>query len=338
VTDITNVGYLSGFTGSLAYVFITDSEAIFLTDGRYTAQAAIQCPNYTLAQAKGSGGYTEGLAGILADRPALRRLGYEDEHVTVSQLNHWCRGVDRVIRWSALSGVVESLRAIKDDFEIALIREAVRIAEAALASLLPSIKPGIAERDFAIELEFTMRRMGADAAAFETIVASGPNGAFPHHEPGPRLFEAGDLVTIDWGARKDGYFSDITRTVAVPGKPVDDTRRTIYRVVDEAKNRAIEACVPGALGRDVDSIARQVISDAGYGDYFNHGLGHGLGLSVHDGLTLSQRAQDVVLEPGIVTTVEPGIYVEGVGGVRIEEDVLVTNSGPIVLTRPAESL
>jgi Xaa-Pro aminopeptidase len=213
------------------------------------------------------------------------------------------------------------------------MRNAIHVAQEAFDSVRNLLKPGIKERYFAIELEFIMRKLGADSPSFDTIVASGPNGALPHYHAGEREFEAGDLVTIDWGANVSGYCSDITRTVPIPGKAVDPKLREIYNIVQQAIIAAIAACKPGANCKAVDSVARDIITEAGYGEQFSHSLGHSLGIITHDGITLSQRAAKVKLAPGVVTTVEPGIYIEGLGGVRIEEDVLVTAEGPLVLTR-----
>ncbi len=341
ISNRTNIGYLSGFRGSTAMLLISPTEAIIITDGRYLAQAAIECPNYAIVEAKSSGGYSEALASTLKERPAIGRLGFESGTVTVDQLKQWRKDAakaDAQARFVPGPKIAEDLRKIKSADEIELIREAVRIAEGAFERVRENIKAGVSERDFGLELEFTMRRMGADAPSFDSIVASGPNGAHPHHGVSDRIMEAGDLVTIDWGARKNGYCSDITRTVAVPGKPVDETLAKLHAIVLEAKVRSTEACLAGANGKDVDAIARQIIIDAGYGDDFKHSLGHGLGRDVHDGMTLSQRSDKITLKPGMVTTIEPGIYVNGLGGIRIEEDVLITENGPVVLTTPSPAL
>ncbi len=338
VYDRHNIAYLSGFTGSTALLLITADEAMFITDGRYTAQVSVQCPEYTLLEARGSGGYNEAIGDALKERPGAIRVGFEASHVTVTQLNAWRKAAPEGVRFTPAPQSIEQARMIKDGGEIALIRNAVRIAESAFAAVRDNLRAGVTERDFALELEFTMRRMGADSPSFDTIVASGPNGAHPHYRAGDRVFEPGDLVTIDWGANASGYCSDITRTVTIPGRPVDERLRRIYEVVLEAKERATEACVAGANGKAVDAVARDIISEAGYGDEFKHSLGHSLGIDVHDGPALSQRADKVTLKPGMVLTVEPGIYVDGLCGVRIEEDVLVTENGPVVLTTPSGGL
>ena len=338
VTDLTNIGYLSGFTGSAAQLVISATDAVFITDGRYISLVTTTCPEFTPVEAGGSGGYSEALATVLRERPALSRVGFEDGHVTVSQLRGWRKAVEASVRWIPASGMVEKLRLVKDEGEIALIKDAVRIAEAAFAAVQDKLVPGVSEQDFALELEFTMRRMGAESPSFDTIVASGPNGAYPHHHAGERQFVAGDLVTIDWGAKANGYCSDITRTVAIPGAPVNEELRKIHAIVLEAKERSSAACTAGADGKYVDDVARDYIKEQGYGPEFKHGLGHSLGRDVHDGGTVSQRSAGHKLAPGTITTIEPGIYVDGLGGVRIEEDVLVTVDGPVVLSTPSGGL
>jgi Xaa-Pro aminopeptidase len=335
VSNPVNIAYLSGFDGSAGLIVLTPHVQTLITDGRYTARVSEECAEYTLREAAGSGGYAEALAGALAD---TARIGFEGAQVTVDQLAAWRKAVGAPASWKSVKGSIERLRSVKTPGEIGAIKRAVRIAQQAFAGIQELIRPGIAERDFAIELDFAMRRAGADAPSFDTIVASGPNGARPHHHPGARVFEAGDLVTIDWGARIDGYCSDITRTLAVPGKPVDPTLARVHGIVLDAMNRSIDACLSGALGVEVDLVARNVIADAGYGEQFKHSLGHSLGRDVHDGMTLAQRAGKTRLLPGVVTTVEPGIYLDGLGGVRLEEDVLVTDGKPEVLTTRSPSL
>jgi Xaa-Pro aminopeptidase len=309
-----------------------ESDAILITDGRYTVQVKAQCPDYSIEIAPGSGGYSEALKKVLANLQTVSTLGYDDSDLTVSRLKALRSVSPKQIRWMSASGVVEKLRFVKDAGEIALMGDAIRVAERAFDTVRGMFKEGVRERDFAIELEFTMRKLGADSPSFDTIVASGPNGALPHYHAGERAFEAGDLVTIDWGAQVNGYCSDITRTVAIPGKSIDPKLREIYNIVQRAKIASVAACKSGASGKSIDTVARDIISEAGFGDAFSHSLGHSLGIITHDGVTLSQRAAKVKLTPGVVTTVEPGIYMDGLGGVRIEEDVLVTEGGSVVLT------
>jgi Xaa-Pro aminopeptidase len=229
-----------------------------------------------------------------------------------------------------VKGVVEELRRVKDAGEIACHRQAAAIVDACFQHLLGYLKPGITERAVAVEIECFLRRKGAEREAFESIVASGPSAASPHAHATEKVIQAGELVKMDFGAMFGGYAADLTRTVAI--QRADARQREVYHVVLEAQEAAIAAIRPGVKGSEVDQVARERIAARGYGDYFGHGLGHSLGLHVHDGPALSQTSA-VVLEPGMVVTVEPGIYLPGWGGIRIEDDVVVTETGVEVLTR-----
>jgi Xaa-Pro aminopeptidase len=336
LTDIGNLGYMTGFTGSTAQGLITPDEALFITDSRYTLRAQAECTGFEIVETpQGSGGYGEALKNVLAARPGLKRLGFEAGHVTVSQWEAFHVLVPK-LEWIGTQDLVETLRLVKDDGEIARIKAAIRVAEDALETVKPLLTPGTREQDFALELEFAMRRLGAAGAAFDTIVASGANGAHPHHHAGPRPLAAGDFVTIDWGAAVNGYNSDITRTFAL--RSVTPTQREIYAIVLEAQQRAIAAIRPGKTGREIDAVARDYISAQGYGEAFGHSLGHSLGRSVHDGPGFSVRTDTLILKPGMVLTVEPGIYLENWGGLRIEEDILVTENSCEILTHLPNAL
>ena len=336
LTDIGNLGYVTGFTGSTAQALITPDEALFITDSRYTLRALAECKGFQIIETpSGSGGYGEALQNILKERPAVRRLGFEAGHVTVSLRESFGKSGPNV-QWIGTEDVIEALRVVKDPDEIAVIRRAIDVAEAAFLSVKPLLKPGTRERDFAIELEFAMRRGGAEGVSFDSIVASGPMGARPHHRAGDRQLEAGDLVTIDWGAVVDGYASDITRTVAIGH--VSDEQRRLYGIVLEAQQRAIAAIAPGQTGKAIDAVARDFITSHGYGEAFGHSLGHSLGRDVHDGPGFSVRSDKLVLAQGMVMTVEPGVYLEDWGGIRIEEDVLVTEGGCEILTHLPNTL
>ena len=330
LTDLDNIGYLTGFTGSTAQVVVTSSEALFITDSRYTVQAARECAGFTQVETpRGSGGYGEALQNVLKERPSVQKLGFEAGNVTVAAWEK-LRELSPKLEWIGTESIVEDLRMVKDAGEIATIRHAIAVAEAAFLSVKHLLAPGTREQDFALELEYAMRRGGAEGTAFESIVASGSQGARPHHHAGPRPFVTGDFVTIDWGACVDGYNSDITRTVGIGA--VSSRQREVYAVVLEAQRLAIAAIRPGATGKEIDAIARDYITAQGFGDAFGHGLGHSLGRDVHDGPGLSVRSDSLILSPGMVLTVEPGIYLEDWGGVRIEEDILVTENGCEVLT------
>ncbi|MGI4791199.1 MAG: M24 family metallopeptidase [Janthinobacterium lividum] len=336
LTDIGNLSYLTGFTGSTAQVVITPDEALFITDSRYTLRAKSECVGFEIVETPaGSGGYGEALKNVLSARPALRRLGFEAGQVTVSQFDAFHALVPEM-EWIATANLVETLRLVKDADEISLIKAAIVVAETAMETVKPLLTPGTREQDFAMELEFAMRRLGASGAAFDTIVASGPNGAHPHHHAGPHPLAEGDFVTIDWGATVDGYNSDITRTYVI--REVTPKQREIYAIVLEAQQRAIAAIQPGRTGQEIDAVARDFIASHGYGEAFGHSLGHSLGRSVHDGPGFSVRSDKLILKPGMVLTVEPGIYLENWGGLRIEEDILVTEQACEILTHLPNAL
>lgn len=333
ITSRPNVRYLSGFTGSAGAVLIGREFTVLLTDKRYSLRAQKEATGFEVIVPDNP---DDDILKTQLETRGLRKVGFEANHVTVKTLEGWREKYGELgVEWIATSGVVEELRLVKDAEEIAFIREACGIADAAFNHIRLFLQPEAVEMDVAMELEFFMRRQGARRPAFESIVASGENSAMPHAETSERRFRPGDFVTLDFGAEVNGYCSDITRTVVV-GKATQEQRR-IYHAVLEAQRRALEAIQPGAKGCDVDAVARQVITDAGYGDYFTHSLGHSIGLSVHDGMGFAQKSE-IVLEPGMVFTVEPGIYIEGFGGVRIEDDVLVTEGGVEVLTHAPKEL
>lgn len=338
VTDTLNIAYVSGFVGTAAHLLISSSEAILITDSRYTLAAAQEAPEFTVVLCAGSGGYAERLASVVAERPALQTVAFEKNNVTYGQWQTWCGLFPESAVLTPAADLIETLRQIKDAGEIAAIRWAVTVAENAFLDVKELLVAGTTEADYALALETAMRKRGAQDVAFPTIVASGPQGARPHHHSNDRTFTNGDLVTVDWGAKRDGYCSDITRTVLIgPLSVATEKQELIHRLVLEAKRRAIAAIAPGKTGKSIDAIARAYLTDYGFGDAFSHSLGHALGLDVHDGPGFSTRSE-LVLEPGMVLTVEPGIYLERWGGVRLEEDVVVTEFGCEVLTSLPNSL
>lgn len=328
--NLSNVRYLSGFTGSDGALVVGREGSWFLTDSRYTTQAAREvtaCPTIEYRVK------LEGIAELL-ETQGYRRVGFEDEYTTVAQfaaLSAKVAGAEFV----PMSTGLATLRAVKDADELRLLAETARLASEALLSSLEGLRPGVIERDFALALEFAMRRAGADDKSFDFIVASGERGALPHGRAGEKAIGAGELVTIDFGALYGGYHSDETVTVCV-GK-ADDQQRKIYGIVNEAHDRAIAAVRPGISFTSLDAIARDFIADQGYGDFFGHGLGHGVGLDVHEKPTLSPRGEGVV-EEGMVFTIEPGIYIPEWGGVRIEDTVVVTGDGCRLLTMVPKEL
>lgn len=333
VLDPLNVGYLSGFTGSNGAVLVTPERAVFITDGRYTTQAKRECAGFEIAIAPSSGAFTDAIAERAKDLGAPE-LAVESDYVTVARLAE-LQDKLKETRFKPVGSLASPLRQVKDAGEIAAIREACGIADRAFEYLLTLLRPGVTERELAADLEHWMKRHGSEKEAFETIIVSGANSALPHGRPSDKPLEVGDFVTFDFGARVRRYPSDLTRTVVLGA--ATDKQREVYQVVLDAQIAAIAAIRPGADGKGIDSVARDLITARGYGEQFSHGLGHGLGLHIHDHVALSQRAE-VKLEAGMVITVEPGVYLEGWGGVRIEDDILLTEDGHEVLTHAPKEL
>jgi len=333
VSDISNVFYLTGFTGSTAAAIVTETACWVLVDPRYSVQARAECARCTVVEYSGKS--TVAAVGELLDDLKPRRLGYEADHLTVSLYRLLRSRTDSTTALRSTRGLVEALRRVKDPGEIELTRKAAGIADSAFRCVIREIRGGMSEKDVALLVDSTLRKLGADKEAFDTIAASGPRAACPHASPTDALLEPGSLLALDFGARYRHYNSDITRTVCL-GQP-SAKQKEVYGIVLDAQIRAIDAIGPGKAGKDIDAVARDFITSKGYGDNFGHGLGHSLGILVHDGPALS-RTSDVILEPGMIVTVEPGIYIEGWGGVRIEDDVLVTESGAEVLTHAGKEL
>lgn len=316
VTDLTNVRYLTGFTGTNGACICGPGVRLFLTDFRYTERAAAEVEDWeTLTiEADWLGGIAERLQG---------KVGFEDHQMSVRLLEKLKEKLSDGVEMVAAGGKVEQLRRVKDAEELAKIEEASKLADEVWRWSLERGLIGRSERDVARAAEARIRELGGDPS-FPAIVAAGPNGALPHAEPGPRQIGRGELVVFDMGAQLDGYCSDGTRTYAT-GEPGEEGRR-VYEVVLEAQLAALAAIRAGVKGEDTDAIARKLIDEAGYGDRFGHGLGHGVGLEVHEGPRLSLRSDDV-LAAGEVVTVEPGIYLPENLGVRIEDLVVITEEG-----------
>ena len=326
-----NYMYMSGFTGTSACLFITESRAVLLTDFRYTDQASMQSPEYEIV--KHAGGHISELNDLI-ETEKVERLSFEEGHLTYAEHGEYLRKL-KVSEFLPLGGVIEELRRTKDESEIGRIKKAVEIADSAFTHILGFIKPGVAEIELAAEIEYFMKRHGASGPSFETIVASGLRSSMPHGVASEKKLEAGDVVTLDYGALCNGYCSDITRTVFL-GKPDRELER-IYGIVLDAQLKGLECVRSGWAGKDVDAVSRAVIADAGYGENFGHGLGHGVGLDIHEEPTLSMRGT-VELKDGMVVTVEPGIYKYGLGGVRIEDMVVVSGEVPRILTEATKEM
>lgn len=327
VTNFANVTYLTGFTGDDSYLLITATDEILITDPRYTEQVQGECPGLDMAVRRPGVTIIEVVAKTI-ESAKLATLGIEGDSMTVSQRDGIAQKVLKV-ELKTTKGLVETLRAIKDRGEVADIRQAIRIAENAYRRLRNAARPDQTEKQFADAMDHEMRKLGAKCASFPSIVAVGPNAALPHARPtDKRLGEAGFFL-LDWGASGQLYKSDLTRMVAT-GKIPPKLER-LYRVVFKAQAAAIAAIRPGASGQDIDQAARGIIEEAGFGKNFGHGIGHGIGLAVHESPRMAKGVKEP-LAAGMVVTVEPGIYLPGWGGVRIEDDVLVTRSGHEVLT------
>jgi Xaa-Pro aminopeptidase len=341
VATPVNLRYLSGFTGTngLAWIFAERTAGhLFLTDFRYTAQSAAQVPDAFQREIV-AGELLEGAVETLVASGGLAggRVGFDDASLTVKQHVRLAELLGEECELVPCAGLVEGLRAVKDAGEIERIRAASLLADEALRETLEAGVVGRSERDVAIELELRMRRLGAEGASFPSIVAAGAHGALPHAAPRAREIRKDALLTIDWGALHEGYCSDCTRTYAT-GEGISERAREIYALVLVAQEQALAAVRAGPNGKEVDAVARDLIEAAGEGDHFGHGLGHGVGLEVHEGPRLSRLASEDPLLVGNVVTVEPGVYLPGRLGVRIEDLVVVAADGQEVLTRLSKEL
>ena len=325
VTSLPNVRYLTGFSGSAGALLVDRRGATFMTDFRYRLQAAREVKSCRFQE---QSGHLAGTVAKVMGRRSDRTLAFESSHLTVALHRQLARALPGV-KLLPTEGKVESLRVVKDRVEIALLRRAIGVTGSAYLAAA-RLLAGRREESVARALEADLGRLGAEGPAFPPIVAAGKRAALPHAIPGKGKIGKKDLVILDFGARCAGYHSDVSRT-RLPGGGSARARR-LYRIVAEAQRRAIAAVAPGVRARDVDGAARAVITEAGYGDCFGHGTGHGVGLEVHERPSISPRSGEV-LTPGMVFTVEPGIYVENFGGVRIEDMVLVTASGCEIMSR-----
>ena len=326
VTHITHVRYLSGFSGSNAALLVSkDRSAAIATDGRYTTQIASEVPDIEAT-------ITRQLAKeLLAPVVPGHRVGFEADYVSVAQLERMKAACPEGVELVPVTGVIEQIRLTKDNLELTRLAEAAELATQALTEMVEAggVREGRSERDIAADLEFRMRMLGAERPSFDTIVASGPNSAMPHHSAGDRVLAKGDLVTIDFGMHRLGFNSDMTRTFAI-GEP-SATLREIYEVTLAAQLAGVKASTPGTALVDVDAACREVITDAGYGDYFVHSTGHGVGLDVHEAPSAAKTGEGVLRED-MTLTIEPGIYLPGEGGVRIEDTLFITSGAPRIIT------
>jgi Xaa-Pro aminopeptidase len=330
VSNLSNIRYLTGFTGSEGVLVLSPEDAWFLTDSRYTSQAGEQVSGAKVVQFSNR---TESVVALLKEAGGAK-VAFEGAHTSVAvhqELSKQLPGIE----WVPADSELTPLRTVKDADEIAILERVAAIASEALLETLERVRPGAVESEVAWALEVAMREKGAEGKSFDFIVASGERGALPHGKASDKKIAAGELVTLDYGAFYRGYCSDETVTVCV-GEP-DDRQRDIYETVRVAQQKAIEAVRPGMIFRDLDAVARDYIASKGYGDYFGHGLGHGVGLDIHEHPTVSPRGSAVVQE-GMVFTIEPGIYIPGFGGVRIEDTVVVERDGCRPITQVPKAL
>lgn len=326
VSQPENRRYLSGFTGSAGFLLITDQRAILATDFRYYEQVGREAPDFQLAKIETR---FEDLLPDLVAELEIGRLGFESEHATVHQLYHWSE-VTGNVEWLPQRQAVERIRAVKEERELQALRRSVALTDAAFAHLLDVLEPGMTEQQAAWEIEVYMRTHGASKVAFNLTVAAGPNGALPHASASKHAIAEGEPIVIDIGCIVDGYCSDMTRTICL-GQP-DSRYLEVWQIVHRAQETAEASLRAGMTGIEADALAREVIEKAGYGDNFGHGLGHGVGLAVHE-MPWANPRDDNVLEAGMLLTVEPGIYLPGRFGVRIEDLVIIREEGAEVLTQ-----
>lgn len=329
-----NRRYLSGFSGSAGQLLISNDRAVLATDSRYTEQATNQATEFRVHQVRGGWGW---LMEQLKET-GVKRVGFESQDMTVAAYNSLLGALKEESDLSGVSlipvaGLADDQRIIKDGDELGLLQRAIDASDAAMEAVCPAITEGMTEREVAWRMEMAMRDAGADMISFDTIVAAGPNGAMAHHQPTDRAIQRGEPIVIDMGAKVGGYCSDITRTVIV-GEP-DEMFHKIYGIVLGAQLTAINTVQIGMTGEECDSLARDVIAEAGYGDNFGHSLGHGVGLAIHENPRVSPKSTDL-LDLNTVFTVEPGIYISGWGGVRIEDIVILGDNGATPLSKASK--
>ena len=333
VSDGYNMRYLSGFTGATGYLLITKNSKTLFTDSRYTIAATAQAPDYTVVEVDAARDYCRFINQVLMTE-GIENLGFEANQVRYSTYQGLKERLN-VKELVPLGGELADLRRIKTAEEIALHRQAEHIGDIAFEEILKDLKPGVTELEIAAKLEYIMKMNGADKLSFESIVASGVNSSKPHAEPGHKKIESGDFVTMDFGCVYNGYCSDMTRTVVV-GR-ASEKQKQIYNTVLNAQLAVLDMLKPGLKGKEYDKVARDVIYGAGYEGYFGHGLGHSVGLEIHENPRFSMIEEDIV-EAGMIMTVEPGIYLPNFGGVRIEDMVVLTADGYDNLTNSKKEL
>ncbi|HHY73079.1 MAG TPA: aminopeptidase P family protein [Bacillus bacterium] len=330
ITNSKNRTYMTGFTGTSGVALITLTKAVFITDFRYVEQAKKQVIGFEIVQHKDP--IHEEVARLVKEL-GIQKLGFEQDEMTYGTYKLYEKAVSAEM--VPTSGMVEKLRLIKSNEELQTLKEAAAIADQAFEHILNFIKPGVTELSISNELEFFMRKQGAASSSFDIIVASGYRSALPHGVASDKVIQTGELVTLDFGAYYKGYCSDITRTVAVG--EISEELKNIYEIVLEAQRRGMNGIKAGMTGKQADALTRDYITEKGFGDYFGHSTGHGIGLDIHEGPALSVKS-NTILEAGMVVTVEPGIYLQGIGGVRIEDDIVIMKAGNVALTHSPKEL
>ena len=333
VSDGHNMRYISGFRGSTGFLYLSKARRVLMTDSRYTVQAREEAKEFEILEISNEYGYGELLKRLLEEEQ-IEILGFEDLHIIYADLMKFQETCQRAV-WRPLGDRLNRLRIVKTQAELALLKKAQTIGDQAFTYVLGEIRPGITELEIAAKLDYFMKSRGALGNSFDTIVASGVNSAMPHAIPSEKKIESGDFVTMDFGCIYEGYCSDMTRTIVV-GK-AGKRQREIYDIVLQAQRAALDVIKAGMTGIQVDRAARDIIAEAGYGAYFRHALGHSVGLFIHEEPRLSPKGKEVLRED-VVVTVEPGIYLPGFGGVRIEDLVVITENGCRNLTGSPKEL
>lgn len=324
VTKPEDIYYYSGFTGSTGSALITEDALYFFADFRYTKQVSQQCVGYTIKEVSAKKNTVDYLKELV-----VGTLAYEDQYMSVFEYNALKSAISEE-RLVPLKNTITVLRAIKDEEEIVNLRQAAAIADKGFLHVLDIVKPGMTEKELALELEFFMRKQGASGLSFTTIVASGIRSSMPHGVASDKVIEKNDMLTLDFGCMYNGYCSDMTRTFVVG--TADDRQKELYNIVLETQLKVLDAIKPGARCKEIDALSREIIGGYGYGEFYGHGLGHGVGLEIHE-LPVLNGTSEFVLEENMVVTDEPGIYLPDFGGVRIEDTVLVTKDGYDLISR-----
>ena len=325
ISNKDNIRYYSGFTGTFAFLLISENKSIIITDSRYTVRAQEECPDYEIYQLKSGDNWLKNST----EKIGTNIIGFEGNHMSVNMLDQLKQRSGNKLNWKDFSNEITNERVTKSEHEINIIEETISISDNAFNSVSKKISEGMTEKEIAWEIEKEIRNLGAESISFDTIVASGLNGSKPHHSPTDKKIKENEAITIDMGAKYKGYCSDLTRTIFI-GTP-NDKFKEIYNIVLRSQLIAIETAREEMTGEEIDKISRDIISKENYGENFGHSLGHGVGLEVHENPGVGPNSKNKIMS-GMIYTVEPGIYIEGWGGIRIEDMVLMTDNGNKLLS------